>query len=177
VARQAEARLAAAWESATQPSSPIAALAASGALQREIAAWQGRLVAEALAGGGTWEAIGAALGTTRQAAWARFHSVAEQSEEVSEAVEQRVETLTRMVEDEMRSFQARLRASDESWRRDRQRLQDELREVAGRAARERKALQHDMRTAARDIRREIRRLKGDPSETVGALDDDAAVTS
>jgi hypothetical protein len=142
----------------------VAALEASRALHREVAAWQSALVAEALAAGATWEEIGAALGITRQAAWARFRRVAEGMEGGPRAMDERVEALTTRVSEEMKAFGARLRALDEAWRRDRERLQGELRDAAQRASRDRRALQQEMRETGRGLRREVRRLRHEPPD-------------
>ena len=65
--------MAATWDAAISDPDPLAALAATRALQPLLAAWEARLVTEATASGATWETVGATIGVSRQAAWARFH--------------------------------------------------------------------------------------------------------
>ena len=64
--------LVAAWHGMVRDGDPLAALRAAQALKDELGAWEGQLAREALAGGETWETIGAALGISRQAAWERL---------------------------------------------------------------------------------------------------------
>lgn len=65
--------LADAWARATDPEvDPLAALQATRALKEAIAGHEAALARRALAGGETWESIGAALGISRQAAWERL---------------------------------------------------------------------------------------------------------
>lgn len=65
--------MAAAWEQATTDPDPLAALGATRALAGLLSTWESKLVAEAMAGGATWETIGGTVGVSRQAAWQRFH--------------------------------------------------------------------------------------------------------
>ena len=62
-----------AWESATAAPDPLEALAATRTLSALLSEWQAHLAAEATAAGATWEVVGGAIGTSRQAAWERFH--------------------------------------------------------------------------------------------------------
>jgi hypothetical protein len=55
-------------------SDPLMALSAARAFKEELAGWEAELARRALAGGATWETIGAALGVSRQAAWERLRS-------------------------------------------------------------------------------------------------------
>ena len=73
-----------AWERATQGPDPIAALGATKALWQHLAQWQSVLVTEAVNATATWDDIGLALGTTRQAAWARFRKGVERAEELGQ---------------------------------------------------------------------------------------------
>jgi len=68
-----------AWERATKGPDPIAALRATKALWQHLAQWQSVLVSEAVNATATWDEIGLALGTTRQAAWARFRKWVERA--------------------------------------------------------------------------------------------------
>jgi hypothetical protein len=51
---------------------PLEALQAGREAREVMPAWESHLARQALAGGATWEAIGAALGISRQAAWERL---------------------------------------------------------------------------------------------------------
>ena len=70
--RELRERLRLAWESVCRDTDPVAALRATKPLRDLLAAWEGVLAWEALRSGATWQVLGDALGTTRQAAWARF---------------------------------------------------------------------------------------------------------
>ncbi len=63
----------AAWDAATSDPDPLAALGATRALVGLLSTWESQLVAEAVAAGATWEAVGGSVGVSRQAAWERFH--------------------------------------------------------------------------------------------------------
>src|SRR5271169_5929448 len=65
------------WEAATTDPDPLAALGASRALLALLSTWEAQLVGEAVAAGATWEVIGGTVGVSRQAAWERFHSDAQ----------------------------------------------------------------------------------------------------
>jgi hypothetical protein len=69
-ARVLVARLAAVVDA----SDPLMALSAARAFKEELSGWEAELARRALAGGATWETIGAALGVSRQAAWERLRS-------------------------------------------------------------------------------------------------------
>jgi len=66
------ADLEASWRAAVDDSDPLAALRAARALRDALVEWESQLARAALAGGETWETIGAALGISRQAAWERL---------------------------------------------------------------------------------------------------------
>ena len=51
---------------------PLDALRAGREARELLPAWESHLARQALAGGATWEAIGSALGISRQAAWERL---------------------------------------------------------------------------------------------------------
>jgi hypothetical protein len=51
---------------------PLEALRAGREARELMTAWESHLARQALAGGATWEGIGAALGISRQAAWERL---------------------------------------------------------------------------------------------------------
>jgi hypothetical protein len=67
------------WEAATSDPDPLAALGATRALVGLLSTWEPHLVTEAVAAGATWERIGGSVGVSRQAAWARFHTVRSQA--------------------------------------------------------------------------------------------------
>jgi hypothetical protein len=74
--RQVPPLMTATWEAALSDPDPLVALGATRALGALLSTWESRLVAEAIAGGATWETVGATVGVTRQAAWERFHDEA-----------------------------------------------------------------------------------------------------
>jgi hypothetical protein len=63
----------AAWEGATSESDPLAAFGATRALVGLLSTWESQLVSEAIEAGATWEVVGGTVGSSRQAAWERFH--------------------------------------------------------------------------------------------------------
>ncbi len=63
----------AAWEGATSEADPLAALGATRALVGLLSTWESQLVSEAIEAGATWEVVGGTVGSSRQAAWERFH--------------------------------------------------------------------------------------------------------
>jgi hypothetical protein len=65
-------KMTAAWKASTGDPDPLRALVATRSLRAHLAAWEDALVDEAVTAGTTWEAIGDALGVTRQAAWRRY---------------------------------------------------------------------------------------------------------
>jgi hypothetical protein len=68
----APTELEASWRAAVDDSDPLAALRAARQLRDALLDWESQLARAALAGGETWETIGAALGISRQAAWERL---------------------------------------------------------------------------------------------------------
>jgi hypothetical protein len=61
-----------AWDRATSSGDPLEALRGARDLKDELQRFEARLARAALGTGETWETIGAALGTSRQAAWERL---------------------------------------------------------------------------------------------------------
>jgi hypothetical protein len=157
--RTAPAALRQTWERSTQDPSPVAALEASRALYRGLSSWQAALVAEALDHGATWEELGVALGTTRQAAWARFRRVVENDKEGTGTMKQQSDALLERLGEEVASVQARLKDLDHRWRAERKRLQEELRQAAQQVQHDRQALQKEMREATKSVREQIRQLR------------------
>ena len=145
------------WQQVTVSDSAITAVAESRALLRSLAGWQAALVQEALKEGSTWEQIGEALGTTRQAAWARFRHAIEPDGGPS-AMDERVEA-----REQLRSLwddaQSRRREADARWREEEDRLreqlrqsQDQLRDAKRRHARERRAAREELRRSSDALR-------------------------
>src|SRR4051794_4711549 len=61
-----------AWEQTVDADDPLDALRGARDLKDALSRYEARIAREALAAGETWETIGAALGTSRQAAWERL---------------------------------------------------------------------------------------------------------
>jgi predicted solute-binding protein len=61
-----------AWQRAVESADPLDALRGARDLKDELQRFEARIARAALAAGETWETIGAALGTSRQAAWERL---------------------------------------------------------------------------------------------------------
>ena len=152
-----------AWTAATEGPDALGALRSSRRLYGELSGWQGRLVVEGLRAGATWEQIGAALGTTRQAAWARFRHVAEQAEVRRGPMPEQVAALQGRLNDEVKALQARLKTLDAEWRADGGRLREELRALDRSHAEQRKTLQRELRETAATLRDEIRALREAPA--------------
>jgi hypothetical protein len=138
------------WQRLTGATRAVAALAESRALHHSIAGWQAALVQEALKEGSTWEDIGEALGTTRQAAWARFREQVESAGGMA-TMNQQVDVLDQ-VRNVMRDAQTKRREVDARWREEKERLrgrlresQDQFREAQRRFAAERRAARDEMR--------------------------------
>jgi chromosome segregation ATPase len=151
-----------AWERATEISDPLAALTGTRELFGEIASWQTTLVEDALRTSATWEEIGAALGTTRQAAWARFRSVAEQVEGLSIPNSKEVKEMSRHVKDELRGLQSKLNDFDQTWRERQADLTEQARQLERERRQERKQLQQEMRSLQASLRDEINALREVP---------------
>jgi hypothetical protein len=125
--RQVSPSLQGLWQEATDNPDALAALAASRSVYRELSGWQAVLVAEALQAGATWEQVGDALATTRQAAWARFRSTvldAEGGPFVKEGVLARKQAY-----DELKVLYERARQRDAKWKERRAELEGEVRAV------------------------------------------------
>jgi hypothetical protein len=104
------------WAEATRAPDPINALRASRALHHQLSDWQAVLVAEALIAGLTWEEMGEALGTTRQAAWARFKRVAESAAEGGRMIADELARVRSEANHELEGLYQQLRAQDLEWR-------------------------------------------------------------
>jgi hypothetical protein len=163
VDRDVPAGLTAAWTAATADPDALDALRSSRRLYGELSGWQGRLVVEGLRAGATWEQIGAALGTTRQAAWARFRHVVEQADGRRGPMPEQIAALRARLDDEVKVLQDKLKALDAEWRADRGRLQEELRALDRARAEQRKALKREVRETAERLRDEIRALREAPA--------------
>jgi hypothetical protein len=129
--------------------SALGAVAASRALHRAIARWQSYLVQEASAEGASWEEIGDALGTSRQAAWARFRNTLTDQ---GGGPEMPQESEIRQRREEGR---ARLRDLDAKWREEQERLRQQLSESQQRLREARKRHGHERQAAREDLRRSL----------------------
>ena len=61
-----------AWDRTTAGADPLSALRGARDLKEALQRYEAHLARRALGDGETWETIGAALGTSRQAAWERL---------------------------------------------------------------------------------------------------------
>jgi hypothetical protein len=134
------------WEDATSHQSPLAALRATKEFWPRWAQWQAMLAREAITNGATWDEIGRAMGTSRQAAWGRFKSVVERGEQMEQARKQQIRQT-------IKELQARARERDQALASERRRLRDELRALDKKRAQERSALQQEIRRLQADFRR------------------------
>jgi hypothetical protein len=155
--REVPAELSASWERATANPDPLVALGASPTLAREVDRWQGILVAEALRGGATWEQIGDTLGTSRQAAWARFRDVIDQ--EGGRPMEAESQELKRRIQEEVRALRESMKTIDESHRKSRAEAVERIREIERQAREERRELRDRMKASIRSLQEELRRLR------------------
>jgi len=155
------------WESATQHRDPLIALQATQGLWRQWAQWQSVLVAETLKAGATWDDIGHALGTSRQAAWARFRNVIEGTNEGGAMQKQeQVERLSKELAENVKLIQERLRGIDTKAQEERKHLQDQvkllreqIRVLSKQMADDRKALHNEVRQMMRSAQVQINALR------------------
>jgi hypothetical protein len=131
------------WETATRATDPLEALGASNGFWEQWAQWQGTLVAEALKAGATWEQIGEAMGTSRQAAWARFRTMVEGDAAAVPSREQ-LSQARQDLREQLRELHRRVKQRDESWRVERARALEQVRALDGRRSQERAALREEM---------------------------------
>jgi hypothetical protein len=144
------------WGQATHDRSKNGELRKSAMALRELGAWQSSLVAEAISTGMSWEEVGAALGISRQAAWARFrHTV-----NVTGGVSMKdVTSLRVMVKDEMRSLKAEAKNFDSKWREERRSIQEQLRQLDKRRSDDREALMKEIYRRTESLRDQIQQLR------------------
>jgi hypothetical protein len=142
------------WAELSGASDALGTLGASRRLHRAIASWQGTLVQRALAEGATWEQIGASLGSTRQAAWARFRHFVEGDERGADT-----RTEFRRRRDELRQrTNDKLRQVETGWREERTRLRDQLRENRRQLRDAAQRYRGDKAAARTELRRAIQEL-------------------
>jgi hypothetical protein len=152
--RTVPAELAASWERATTDPDPLAALGATRSLAREVDRWQGTLVAEAIRGGATWEQIGETLGTSRQAAWARFRHVLETEE--GTRMDEETADLKRRMHEEARALREAMKALDESHRKARMEAVDRIREIERQSRQERRELREQMVESIKSLHSQLK---------------------
>ena len=140
------------WERATQDPDPLTALDASNTLWQQWAQWQAALAAEALAVGATWEEIGHTLGTSRQAAWARFRAGVDGAEDGERPLPDQLAEARAHVLEHLKGLHARVKERDEAWKTDRVRLQEQVRIVDTQRAEERAALLEEIDQAKRKLK-------------------------
>ena len=156
-ARAVPADLDASWQRSTADPDPVSALGATRDLARRVDRWQGTLVREALRGGATWEQIGDTLGTSRQAAWARFRDVVDQGGRGK--VEDRTAELRARIHDEVRSMRESMRAMEEEHRKARADALQQIREMDRKAREQRHELKERMKKTIRSLQDELRALR------------------
>jgi hypothetical protein len=140
---------------------PIAALRSSRALFKQVSDWQARMVVGAIETGVTWEEVGEALGTTRQAAWARFRGVTEGTEARSTSAAE-VKAVSQEVKEQLRDFQVKLKDFEEKWRDRQADLKNKFRELERGRREERKQLHDELRSIQSSLRDEIQALREPP---------------
>jgi hypothetical protein len=155
------------WESATQHPDPLIALQASRGFWRQWAQWQSVLVAENLKAGATWDDIGQALGTSRQAAWARFRNVMEgtneggamQTQEQVERLSKEFAENVKVIQDRLRSIDAKGQEEGKHFRDQVKLLHEQMRVLSKKMADDRKALQTEVRQMMRSAQVQINALR------------------
>src|ERR1700730_2296424 len=114
--RQVDVDLRQSWEQATSNPDPMSALRASRELYHRLSSWQVGLVAEALAGGATWEDVGEARGATRQAAWSRFNTLLGSSTNGGKSMNERVAQVRDESRQELANLHAQLSTGEQELR-------------------------------------------------------------
>lgn len=98
------------------------------------------------------------MGTTRQAAWARFRSVAEEVDGKSIPSHQEVRAVQQRVNEELRSLQTKLKDFDQKWPERQTELTRRVQVLERERREERKQLQQEIRSATAELRDQVRRL-------------------
>ena len=129
----------------------VAAVAASRSLHQAVVQWQVDLVGEALAGGASWEDVGEALGTTRQAAWARFRHAMDEGGQPRMAPTGSREHII----DIKNAGIARMRELEEQWKAERNRLRDEMVLTQGKLKEAQRLHVQRQREARQELRRAL----------------------
>ena len=153
------------WERATQDPDPIVALGAVRAFWEQWAWWQAALVSEALTAGGTWDDIGRALGTSRQAAWARFRKMTEEEDGGAGSMRDEIARVRNQSMAELKALQEELRRREERWRGDRKRLQEQMQSLQDQMG----TLDNQRADDRERLQEEIRRKKGAMQDRIRAL--------
>ena len=127
------------WDDGTRHPDPLKALNATKQFWPLWAQWQASLAREAMAGGATWDDIGRAMGTSRQAAWGKFKAAVEGDKELEMEKESE-----RKIKETIREIQARGHERDRALAADRKHLRDDLRALDRKRAQERKELKQQI---------------------------------
>lgn len=142
---------------------PLVALSSSHALHRQLARWQADLVREALASDANWEDIGAALGTSKQGAWARFRTLLDEKGESQvmgsegrHLAQQRVRQVQQIGKARLREMDAKSRQEQLRLRQQIRQSQKELNETKQRHAREHRAAREQLRREIESARASAR---------------------
>jgi hypothetical protein len=153
------------WEQATRHPDALVALAASRRFWEQWARWQSTLTGEALNAGATWDDVGQALATSRQAAWARFRKATDEQHGGASMMQDQLAQVRRQLGEDVKALRQRARQRDDQWRVDRQHLRDQLRALDKQRADDRLALQGEIRELQqkmRSTRQQQRALVAEP---------------
>jgi chromosome segregation ATPase len=148
-----------AWEEATRAPDSQTALRAFSQLKDRLAKWQEELVRDAVAEGASWDDVGAATGTSRQAAWARFRKSVDEGGG-TEAMHDQIDHLSRRVKAETKELQGRVKELADKWRDEQGALREQMRNLSHQIADDRKELREEIRARMTSLRDEIRDVTG-----------------
>jgi hypothetical protein len=126
------------WEDGTGHPNALTALRATKDFWPYWAQWQKVLAREAIANGATWDEIGRAMGTSRQAAWGRFKADVEGVEPMQKESE-------RQIRDAIKEAKACGHERNQALTEERRRLRDDLRALDKKRTQERTELQQQIK--------------------------------
>jgi len=136
------------WDNGTKDPNPLTALNATKEFWPMWAQWQAVLAREAIANGATWDEIGRAMGTSRQAAWGRFKTTSEGSKSMETEKDKE-----RQLKESIKEIQTRGRERDRALAADRKRLHDDLHTLDRQRSQERKERKHQIEELRASLRK------------------------